>query len=61
VDNVFNARYETVGLLGRNFFNGPNRTFDSNAAASELFLSPGAPFGAWIGVRYAVEKSATRP
>jgi iron complex outermembrane receptor protein len=52
VDNLFNAKYETVGLLGRNFFNGPGRTFDANAAASELFLSPGAPFGAWIGVRY---------
>lgn len=52
VDNVFNTQYETVGLLGRNFFNGPGRTFDANAAASELFLSPGAPFGAWIGVRY---------
>jgi outer membrane receptor protein involved in Fe transport len=57
IDNVFDARYETVGLLGRNFFNGPGRTFDANAAASELFLSPGAPFGAWIGLRYVPEKT----
>jgi outer membrane receptor protein involved in Fe transport len=53
VDNLFNTKYETVGLLGRNFFNGAGNTFDANAAASELFLSPGAPLGAWIGVRYA--------
>src|SRR5215831_18289516 len=57
VDNLFNTKYETVGLLGRNFFNGAGHTFDANAAASELFLSPGAPFGAWIGVRYSLEKS----
>ena len=57
VDNLFNTKYETLGILGRNFFNGPGRTFDANAAASELFLSPGAPFGAWIGLRYASEKS----
>ena len=57
IDNLFNTKYETLGILGRNFFNGPGRTFDANAAASELFLSPGAPFGAWIGVRYAPEKS----
>jgi len=57
VDNLFNTKYETVGLLGRNFFNGPGRTFDANAASSEVFLSPGAPFGAWIGLRYVPEKS----
>src|SRR5215471_13801682 len=57
IDNLFNTKYETVGLLGRNFFNGPGRTFDANAASSELFLSPGAPFGAWIGVRYEPGKS----
>lgn len=57
VDNLFNTKYETLGILGRNFFNGPGHAFDANAAASELFLSPGAPFGAWIGVRYVPEKS----
>ncbi|HET7765687.1 MAG TPA: TonB-dependent receptor [Burkholderiales bacterium] len=56
VDNLFNTKYETVGLLGRNFFNGPGRAFDANAATSELFLSPGAPLGAWIGLRYAPER-----
>jgi outer membrane receptor protein involved in Fe transport len=53
IDNPTNAKYETFGVLGRNFFTGPGRSFDANAASSELFLSPGAPFGAWIGVRYA--------
>jgi outer membrane receptor protein involved in Fe transport len=57
IDNLFNTKYETVGLLGRNFFNGPGHTFDANTASSELFLSPGAPFGAWIGVRYEPGKS----
>jgi len=42
IDNLFNTRYETVGLLGRNFFNGPGRSFDANAAASDCFSRPGA-------------------
>jgi outer membrane receptor protein involved in Fe transport len=57
IDNLFNTRYETLGVLGSNFFRGPGNTFDANAASSELFLSPGAPFGAWIGLRYAPGKS----
>jgi iron complex outermembrane recepter protein len=57
IDNLFNTQYETLGVLGSNFFRGPGNTFDANAASSELFLSPGAPFGAWIGLRYAPGKS----
>jgi iron complex outermembrane recepter protein len=57
IDNLFNAKYSTLGVLGSNFFRGPGNTFDASAAGSELFLAPGAPFGAWIGLRYAPGKS----
>lgn len=40
-------------MLGRNFFNGPNHTFDGAAAVDETFVGPGAPRGAWVGMRYA--------
>jgi outer membrane receptor protein involved in Fe transport len=52
INNLFNTKYETFGVLGSNFFNGPGNTFDATATTKELFLSPAAPFGAWIGVRY---------
>lgn len=53
VTNVFNRRYASFGALGRNFFNGPGHTFDGAAPSSEPFVGPGAPRGAWTGVRYA--------
>ena len=53
VDNLFNTHYETLGVLGTNFFNGPGHTFDATNTLNELFLSPGAPLAAWIGVRYS--------
>lgn len=53
VTNVFNKRYASFGALGQNFFNGPNHTFDGTAPVSEQFVGPGAPRGAWVGVRYA--------
>ena len=52
VNNVFNRKYETAGVLGLNFFNGAGNTFDATNTVKEVFLSPAAPFGAWIGVRY---------
>jgi iron complex outermembrane recepter protein len=54
VNNVFNRKYETAGVLGLNFFNGPGNTFDATNTVKEVFLSPAAPIGAWIGVRYAL-------
>jgi outer membrane receptor protein involved in Fe transport len=54
VNNLFNRKYETAGVLGLNFFNGPGNTFDATNTVKEVFLSPAAPFGAWIGVRYAL-------
>ena len=29
VNNLFNRKYETAGVLGLNFFNGPGNTFDA--------------------------------
>ena len=52
VDNVFDTRYANVGVLGRNFFLGPGRTFSAESAAAEMFLGPGAPRGVWGGLRY---------
>jgi outer membrane receptor protein involved in Fe transport len=52
VDNVFDKRYANVGVLGRNFFLGPGRTFSAQSAVAEQFLGPGAPRGAWAGVRF---------
>ena len=51
VDNLFDRRYESFGVLGQNFFTGPGNTFDT-AAANEQFRSPGAPRAAWISLRY---------
>ena len=52
VDNLFNRRYESFGVLGQNFFTGPGTTFDAAGAANEQFHSPGAPRAAWISLRY---------
>jgi len=53
VNNLFDKRYSNFGILGENFFNGPNHTFDPDNAAMEQFRGVGAPRGAWAGVRYA--------
>ncbi|WP_322074554.1 TonB-dependent receptor [Burkholderia cepacia] len=53
VTNLFDKRYASFGVLGQNFFNGPNHTFDGANPVNEQFVGPGAPRGAWIGVRYA--------
>lgn len=53
VTNLFDKRYENFGILGENFFNGPNHTFDGNNPVNEQFVGPGAPRGMWVGMRYA--------
>ena len=53
VNNLFNREYANFGILGRNFFAGPNRTFDGDNPANEQFRGYGAPRGAWIGLRYS--------
>lgn len=56
VNNVFDRRYFNFGVVGENFFTGPDRTFGPAAGtdpAAEQFRGPGAPRGAWISVRYS--------
>ncbi|MGI9026771.1 MAG: TonB-dependent receptor domain-containing protein, partial [Burkholderiaceae bacterium] len=54
VNNLFDRRYANFGVIGANFFTGPNRTFGPAAGvdpATEQFRSPGVPRGAWVGLR----------
>ena len=55
VNNLFDRRYANFGVVGENFFTGPNRTFGPAAGVdprAEQFRAPGAPRGIWVGVRY---------
>ena len=58
IDNLFDRTYQSFGILGSNYFRGRGNTFDASLAGPEQFRSPGAPFGAWIGVRYRWERPA---
>ena len=51
-NNVFDRKYSNFGILGSNVFANPAHTFDPANAQSETFLGQGAPFGAWLGVRF---------
>ncbi len=56
VNNALDARYYDFGMLGENFFTGPDHSFGPVAGSAPLatqFRGPGAPVGAWVGVRYA--------
>jgi outer membrane receptor protein involved in Fe transport len=57
ITNLFDKEYETLAVLGENFFNGPGRTFDAGNVTAEQFRSVGAPRGIWIGVKYDFGKS----
>jgi outer membrane receptor protein involved in Fe transport len=53
VNNVFDHKYYSSGLLGENVWTGAGGTFATDAKSSkELFLAPGAPRAGWLGVRY---------
>jgi outer membrane receptor protein involved in Fe transport len=57
VNNVLDRRYSNFGVVGENFFTGPGRTFGPAVGAepvAEQFRGPGAPLGAWVGVRYSL-------
>jgi len=58
VNNVFNIKYSTFGVLGDNAFVGPGASFDpdSNNWVSEQFRTPAAPRAAWVGLRYDFDK-----
>ena len=56
VNNLLDARYYDFGALGENFFTGPDHSFGPAvgvAPSATQFRGPGAPLGAWVGVRYA--------
>jgi outer membrane receptor protein involved in Fe transport len=53
IQNLLNKRYASFGILGQNFFNGPNHTFDGDSISNEQFLGLGAPRGFWVGARYS--------
>jgi outer membrane receptor protein involved in Fe transport len=61
INNVFDRKYQTAGVLGENFFTGPNFTYNLAGAQSSMFSSPGAPFGIWVGLRYDFGKPAKPP
>lgn len=55
VNNLFDKKYATFGVLGANIFNGD---------AAEQFRSPAAPLAGWVGVTYEFGKpkgSASKP
>ncbi len=58
VDNLFDRAYQNFGILGANYFRGPGNTFDAALAGPEQFRAPGAPLGAWIGIRYRFGRAA---
>ena len=58
IDNLFNRTWQNFGILGANYFRGPGNTFDASLAGPEAFRSPGAPFGAWIGIQYRLDRGA---
>ena len=56
VNNVFDSRYSTYGILGLNVFTAPGNTFDTTGASwrTEQFRTVGVPRGAWLGVEFQV-------
>ena len=56
VDNLFDRRYQSFGVLGRNFFTGPGNSFNPSGASTEQFVAPGAPRAVWIALRYETER-----
>lgn len=49
VNNVFDTKYATFGVLGENIFNGQD----------EQFRSPAAPRAAWVGLTYEFGRKKT--
>lgn len=64
ISNLFNRKYSSFGILGQDFFTGSGFTYyDTTPGASPVatqFQGPGAPFGAWIGVRLTWETVARK-
>jgi outer membrane receptor protein involved in Fe transport len=56
IDNLFDRRYQSFGVLGENFFRGPGNSFNPVGAAPEQFVAPGAPRAIWIALRYETDR-----
>ncbi len=56
VDNLFDRRYASFGVLGLNVFTAPGGTFDASGASwrAEQFRTAGAPRALWVGLRYRI-------
>lgn len=53
INNVFDRKYYSSGLLGENVFTAAGNSYAADAESKkELFLAPGAPRAGWIGLRY---------
>lgn len=59
VNNLFDKKYQTGGMLGETFFES-NGTFMDGEDEFSALVAPGAPRAAWLGVRYEFGKSAGR-
>lgn len=56
VDNLFDRRFYTFGVLGENVLTAPGNAFDTTGETwrSEQFRTVGTPIGAWIGAQYSL-------
>ena len=59
VNNVFDKKYYTGGMLGETFFEADG-TFMGGDDEFSALVAPGAPRAAWVGVRYEFGKPAGR-
>lgn len=63
VDNLFDRRSSSFGVLGQNVFTAPGQTFDPAGTSwrSEQFRTAGAPRGVWIGITWRFGAEAAMP
>lgn len=64
INNASDARYYDFGILGEDFFTGPGHSFGPAAGIAPIatqFRGPGAPFGIWVGLRYAPSGARAAP
>jgi outer membrane receptor protein involved in Fe transport len=59
VNNLFDRKYYTGGMLGETFFEADG-TFMGGDDEFSALVAPGAPRAAWIGVRYEFGKAGGR-
>ena len=59
VNNLFDRKYHTGGMLGETFFEADG-TFMGGDDEFSALVAPGAPRAAWIGVRYEFGKAGGR-